>query len=200
MSGCRLIRREYSVGDYVVYAGNGVCRICDIRNENFNGLGERVYYVMDSLYNAGTKFYLPFAIDGIEKRIRPVLSADDIRGVIDSAEGISNGWIDDEEDRRAVFGEILKNGDVAEVLWLVKILHLHKLKVRERGYKFRASDEKLLYEAEKQITEEFAFSLGVSKERVIPYIVDYVAGKEVGRNDERRSVRTYRTDTLRNGL
>lgn len=192
--------KDYSVGDYVMYAGNGICRICDIRSENFNGLGERIYYVMDSVYNAGTKFYLPFSMDGIEKRIRPVLSADDVRGVIDSAEGISSGWIDDEGDRCAVFGEILKSGDMAEVLWLVKILHLHKLKVHKSGHKFRACDEKLLSEAEKQITEEFAFSLGISKERVIPYIVDYIAGKEVGRNDKRRSVRTYRTDTLHNDL
>lgn len=192
----RFCKKEYRVGDYVMYAGNGICRISDIRREKFSGLDEKLYYVMNSVYDAGARFYLPLSIEGLEKRIRPLLSAGDIRAIIDETEDIEGQWIDNDESRTAAFGEILKVGNIAEVLWLVKILHLHKIEMRESNKKFRACDEKMLALAERAVTEEFAFVLGLRREGVIPYIVDYITKRKEGRDDERRGIGTYRADTL----
>ena len=45
MGLCGAGKRDYCVDDYVMYAGNGICRIDDIRRERFSGLEERLYYV-----------------------------------------------------------------------------------------------------------------------------------------------------------
>ena len=193
-------KKDYGVGDYVMYAGNGICRISDIRREKFSGLDERLYYVMNSVYDAGAKFYLPFSLAAAEKRLRPLLSADEIRTIIDETEDISGQWIDNDESRTAAFDEILKGGNIAEILWLVKILHLHKIEMRESGKKFRACDEKVLVLAERVVTEEFAFVLGLRKEGVISYIVDYITKRKEARNDERRGIGAYRTDTVCHNL
>ncbi|MDO5116218.1 MAG: CarD family transcriptional regulator [Synergistaceae bacterium] len=194
-------RKEYVVGDYVIYGANGICRITDIRREKFSGLDERLYYVMNSVYDAGARFYLPYSSGNGEGRLRPLLSVDEIRSIIDETEDIEEDWIDNDDERVTAFEAILRGGNIAEILWLVKILHLHKIEMRERGRKFRACDERVLAQAERGVTEEFAFVLGLRKEEVIPYIVDYITAKrEEGRDDERRGAGAYRTDTLRNDI
>ena len=46
----------YKVDDYVVYRRSGICRIADIRMENFSSVGEREYYVMKPLHDDRSKF------------------------------------------------------------------------------------------------------------------------------------------------
>ena len=196
MGLCGAGKRDYFVGDYVMYAGNGICRINDIRRERFSGLEERLYYVMSSVYDSGAKFYLPVGMEDIKKRIRPLLSEGEIWAIIDETEDIGSRWIENDDSRMAAFEQILKGGEIAEILWLVKILNLHKIEMRESGRKFRSCDEKVLTHAERVITEEFAFVLGLRRESVIPRIVDYITERREGRNDERRGVGAYRADTV----
>lgn len=196
MGLCGAGKRDYFVGDYVMYAGNGICRINDIRRERFRGLEERLYYVMSSVYDSGAKFYLPVGMEDIKKRIRPLLSEGEIWAIIDETEDIGSRWIENDDSRMAAFEQVLRGGEIAEILWLVKILNLHKIEMRESGRKFRSCDEKVLTHAERVITEEFAFVLGLRRESVIPRIVDYITERREGRNDERRGVGAYRADTV----
>lgn len=166
-------RTVYSAGDYVIYAGNGICKIEDIRQENFSGIGERLYYIMNSVYENGARFFVPVSNE-CEERLRPVFSEEKIKTIIDQTEDIAPKWNESDEERSQSFEAILRSGNIAEILWLVKILNLHKREVREHNKKFHACDEKILTQAEKVITEEFAFVLGLSKREVIPYIVDYI--------------------------
>ena len=196
MGLCGAGKRDYCVGDYVMYAGNGICRIDDIRRERFSGLEERLYYVMSSVYDSGAKFYLPVGMEDIERRIRPLLSEGEIWAIIDETEDIGSRWIENDDSRMAAFEQILRGGEIAEILWLVKILNLHKIEMRESGRKFRSCDEKVLTHAERVITEEFAFVLGLRRESVIPRIVDYITERREGSNDEGRGVGAYRADTV----
>ena len=49
---------RHSIGEFVVYRNSGIYKISDIRQENFCGI-ERTYYVMHSVYEAGSVVYLP---------------------------------------------------------------------------------------------------------------------------------------------
>lgn len=103
MGLCGAGKRDYCVGDYVMYAGNGICRIDDIRRERFSGLEERLYYVMSSVYDSGAKFYLPVGMEDIERRIRPLLSEGEIWAIIDETEDIGSRWIENDDSRMAAF-------------------------------------------------------------------------------------------------
>ena len=177
---------SFSVGDCVVYAGNGICRINDIRRERFGGMEERIYYVMNSVYDEKAKFYLPADICCSGEKLRPLLSREEINSVIDKTEGTGSRWIENDEERMAAFEDLLKSGSVADILWLLKVLSLHKEEMHGSGRKFRASDEKMLAAAERVITEEFAYVLGLNREGVIPYIIDYVTGRRNNPDDKRR--------------
>ena len=42
----------YEVGQLVQYDSTGVCRITEIKTEAFPDAGERLYYVLQPLYNS----------------------------------------------------------------------------------------------------------------------------------------------------
>lgn len=169
------MKRPYEVGDNVMYSGNGICKISDIRSEKFTGLDEKLYYVMDPIFEKGARFFLPV---GNASRLRPLLTDRDIRAIIEKTENLDADWISDDSRRAEVFEAILQSGDIAKALWLVKILHLHKRAVHSQNKKFHACDEAALVKAEKTIIEEFAFVLGLEKGEVIPYITQYIARRE----------------------
>lgn len=162
----------HNIGDHVMYRQNGICKITDIRNENFAGMGARTYYILVSEYNKDAKTYVPVDSEELTSQMRHVLSEKEINDIITSSDDEKrNSWIDDDKLRAERFEEILACGDRAQILWLVKVLSIHKEEVEQKKKKFYVRDEKILTAAEKAITEEFAYVLGIDKQDVIPYIL-----------------------------
>lgn len=161
----------HRVGEYAAYRSNGVCRIEEITEKDFGG-DSKVYYKMKSVYDDNMVFFVPADNDNLSKQIRGLLSVDEINAIISSSENSGLKWIDDSKKRLECFTEILKRGNYAEILWLVKVLSLHKIETESVKKKFYAADAKILEAAQRIITQEFAFVLGVKKEEVIPYIKD----------------------------
>ena len=60
-------------------------------------------------------------------------------------------------------------------LKLFKQLSEHKAAIEKMRKKLYASDARILASAEKAVTEEFAFSLGIQRSEVLPYIRRRVA-------------------------
>ena len=74
--------------------------------------------------------------------------------------------------RATHFEQILRGGKSSDILWLIKVLSLHKSDVESQNKKFYASDEKILDAAKKIILQEFSFVLGLNEDEVIPYIIN----------------------------
>lgn len=159
----------YNKGDYVVYGENGVCKIIDVREEDFIGLEKMPYYVLETVYSK-TTIFIPINSDALVGKLNPVLSADEINRLIDNTDKISEEWINDSKKRAEHFTELLDNGEREEILWLIKVLTSHKHDVEEQNKRFYISDKNILTSAEKIIIEEFAFVLGIDKKDVISYI------------------------------
>lgn len=174
--------RPYKVDDYVVYRRSGICRIADIRRENFSSVGEREYYVMKPLHDDRSKFYVPADIDDDDNCMRKVLSTEEIKSAISQAESFDGVWDDNSDIRSANFAKLLAGGNSAEVLWLFKSLSLYKKKLKDENRKFYDSDNKMLNAAEKIITEEFAFVLGIGRDEVIPYIMQRLTAHDAAKD------------------
>ena len=161
---------KYNINDFVMYRKNGICQIIDIRSENFFGAGEETYYIMSPVNDKNSKIYVP----ANSEFIRDILTKEQIDKVIEKAELNKEIWMDDSRLRSMRFEQLLHTGESSEILWLVKVLSLHKAEVEEQKKKFYASDERILETANRIIKEEFAFSLGISENDVIPYIIDKI--------------------------
>ncbi len=169
---------EHAVGDFVTYRQNGICEIKRKVKQNFGGLGEKEYFELTPVYDEKTVIFVPLDSEPLKAEMRHILSGDEIDGIISRSEHEELSWISDTKERAQIFGEIVSGGDRAKILWVIKVLSLYKNELSENKKKLYASDLKILSAAEKAITEEFAFVLGIEKDKVLSYILEKI-GKQI---------------------
>jgi len=157
-----------NIGDHVIYRQEGICRILDRRMEDFGGMGAREYYILVSAFNPGVTTYVPVTA---ESMMRPILSKEEIDGYIRAVKDVPHKWINESKTRHQEFTALLTGGDTVDILWLVKVLSLKRIEMQQQKKTLFAGDAKLLAIAEKLITEEFAFVLGIDRSKVIDYII-----------------------------
>lgn len=121
--------------DIVRYGAHGVCKIVDIAEKNFNGVPVE-YYVLKPIYNDTSTIYVPVQNQSLTDKMHKVLSAEEIRALIQAMPYEESIWIDDEEERKRRYQEILVDGDRVELIRMIKALYLRQ---REQQAKEKAA-------------------------------------------------------------
>ena len=83
---------------------------------------------------------------------------------------IETVWIVNEKAREVQFKEALHTCDCEELIKIIKTLYHRKQQRIESGKKVTVVDEKYFRQAEDKLYEEFAFVLGMEKNKVSDYI------------------------------
>lgn len=163
----------FKISDTVVHPGMGVCKITDIKSEDFAKFGSKQFYVMNPIYeNTQTTVYVP--VDSPKITLKKLLSEEEIEKMLSEIDFSKSVWIENDIIRKEKFSQILKSGDRTDIILLIKELHL-KLEEREKtGKRLHIADEKILREAEKLIHQELAFSMNIEIEQVAELIIKYV--------------------------
>ena len=163
----------YQVGDTVLYGAEGVCLIDGIADKDFGG-EKRAYYVLKPVHQDGATYYLPVGSQAANLKMRRVLSAPEIYELIRIMPDESEIWIEDENQRKLKYKEIIQSGDRLEIIKLIKTLYLHREELKEEGKKFHLCDERLMKDAAKLLYDEFAHVLNILPEEVQPFILEQV--------------------------
>ena len=163
----------FKVGDYVNYKNSGICRVEDIREQDY-GAGKHNYYILKSVYENDTTVRIPVDSKAVETNMRRLLTREEIDEIILETENSKNQWIEDYKKRAAAFEEILDSGNRADILWVIKSLSLYRQESREQKRKFGVTDEKILDKAGKIVLQEFSFILQLKQSEVLPYIIEKV--------------------------
>ena len=74
-------------------------------------------------------------------------------------------------ERQAAFKNILLYGDIRDIILLARKLKFKQDEQESRGKKLHIADERTFREAEKIISEELAYALGIEKDKVIDFLV-----------------------------
>lgn len=159
----------FKTDNYIVYGTTGVCRIDDIRTENFGG-HSREYYVLKPIYANDSTIYAPIGTS--EARMKPVMSPKEVYKLIMTMPDAKTFWIENDALRKEKFTEIVKSGNREDLVKLIKTLYYKRKEKLESGKKFHAADEKIMKEAEKILYEEFALVLNIKLHEVIPFITN----------------------------
>lgn len=159
----------YEVNDTVLYGIHGVCRIADIEEEK-----GAVYYVLRPVYDEKAKVFVPKGNERLEKKMRRILSAEEIYQLIREMPEEESIWIQDENVRKERYKRILAEGDRRQLIRLIKTLYLQQQSQTGRGKKLYKVDEKFMKEAEKMLYEEFAHVLDIRPEQVVPFITQQI--------------------------
>lgn len=163
----------YEIGNIVVHPGVGVCKIHDIRTEQFSDLQPKLYYILKPVYENGSTVYTP--VDSDKITLRRMLTESDVYELIHSVSTEQPLWVDNDAQRQTSFTEILRGGDDRKLIQLVVEIHRKILEKQSEGKKLHIADKRILMEAEKILHQEFAYSLKLKLDEVAPFII-----KELG--------------------
>lgn len=163
----------FGVGDTVLYGTQGVCRIERTEKQRIRG-NDIEYYVLRPVYNENSTVFVPMQNDALVSKMRSILSAEDIYEMIRSMPEEDTIWIDDENQRKLSYQQLINEGDRKKLVQLIKTLYLHKLSQEKKGRKLHQSDETMLKQAEKLLYDEFALVLNIQPEEVLPFIMEQV--------------------------
>ncbi|MBR2177127.1 MAG: CarD family transcriptional regulator [Clostridia bacterium] len=164
---------RFGVGDTVLYGTQGVCRIERTEKQRVRG-NDIEYYVLCPVYNENSTVFVPMQNDALVSKMRSILSAEDIYEMIRSMPEEDTIWIDDENQRKLSYQQLINEGDRKKLVQLIKTLYLHKLSQEKKGRKLHQSDESMLKQAEKLLYDEFALVLNIQPEEVLPFIMEQV--------------------------
>lgn len=159
----------FQTGDAVLYGMNGVCRISDVSSQSFGGVSAE-YYVLHPINNEAATVFVPTGSDGLVRKMRPVLTREQICELIRSMPEETPIWVENENQRRMVYREILENGDRTAIVRVLKTLHQHREEQVSRGKKLRMTDERVFRDAERLLYDEFAFVLAIGRDEVPSFI------------------------------
>lgn len=166
----------YNVGDTVIYGSEGVCRISDTTERKFKNRVLR-YYVLQPIYKENSEIYVPADNADLVRKMKKVLSKEEIRSLIDSMSQEKCLWIENDDERKEAYREVLKKGDRQELIQLIKAVHNHKDKLKLKGKKLHLADERFYKSAQHMLYDEFAYVLEISPNQVLPYIVGEIESK-----------------------
>jgi CarD family transcriptional regulator len=162
------------VRNMVLYGVCGVCEVTGIEKKEFN---RRLidYYVLRPIYGSKITIFLPVNNEKLVKRMRRILSPEEVYALIRTMPDETAMWIENETERRTQYKEIISGGDRITLVRLIKALYFHRLEQREIGKKLNVSDEHFMRDAENLLYAEFAHVLDIKKEQVLPFITRLIS-------------------------
>jgi CarD family transcriptional regulator len=167
----------YQAGATVLYGMHGVCEISGVDEKIVNGRSTD-YYVLHPIFDEKTTIFLPVNKEGAVEKMRPVLSPDEIRKLIHAMPGETAFWIENANERKLRYREILAEGDRVAIVRMIKALYLQRQKRLALGKKPLASDAEFMRAGEKILYDEFAHVLKIKRERVLPFIMEQISPEE----------------------
>lgn len=159
----------FQVNDTILYGADGICEITEIASRTFGGKTQE-YYVLRPVDSAQATIYVPTRSEKLLAKMRRMLSPEEIHEIIRSLPEETPFWIEDENERKRAYGEILRGGDRRAMIRLMKALHQRQQELKATGRKFHACDERFMKDAEKTLFHEFAHVLHMRPEQVDSFI------------------------------
>lgn len=165
----------FEKGQYIVYGTSGVCRVEDITTMNMDGISnDRLYYVLAPLSQSGGKIFTP--TDNRKTPMRDVLTKEEADLLIKDIPEIEELWITNERAREEMYKACMRSCDCREWIKIIKTLYLRKQERTAQGKKITSTDEKYLRLAEDHLYSELSIPLGIPKDGMGSYIMEYMEG------------------------
>ncbi len=163
----------FSVGDYVVKANNGVCRIEDILHLDVSNVNrDKLYYLLIPQDDKGAKVYVP--VETGSASIREVLSEQSAWEIIEKIPDIDETWIANDKQREQDYKDALKSCDPELLVGMIKNIYLRKQKRLAQGKKSTSVDDRYYRLAEQALYSELAFAIGRQPEEIDQIIRDTI--------------------------
>lgn len=163
----------FQQGDQVVYGIHGVCRIVDIERKMVERKSVE-YYVLQPCAQTDATYYVPVHNEAAVAKMRKMLTAAELNALLTSDEIQTDCWIAEENLRKERYRKLIARADCAELISMIRQLHLHRQRQLAAGKKFHICDENFLKDAQRLIASEVSQILGIQPTEVEGYIRRYL--------------------------
>ena len=161
----------FEIGQIVVTRNSGVCQIISEEEINF-GVGSKKYLILKPFFvndDKATKIFIPY--ENIESNLRNLISKEEVYTLIDSISKMEKNWITDPKLRRTKFEEAHKNGNLKDIIQIIKSLYIQNEELKENKKTLSMLDREIFVKLQKDIYQEFAIVLNVNPSEVEKIII-----------------------------
>ena len=131
----------FEIGDYVLNATNGICKISEIVELDMSGDKQlKSYFLLRPVEEENDRVYIP--VDNADKRIRKVITQDEALAVLDRVPEIEALAVNNEKERETRYKEAVRSCEPDCVISLLKCLHIRNEQRALAGKKSTAVDER----------------------------------------------------------
>lgn len=159
----------FQIGDYVVYGGDGVCRVEDIGCPPIDGVDQSTpFYFLKPLAYEGV-IYTPV---NANLPIRPALNEAEAVALINSLPDLP-AQVNCSRDKKALaehYAALMKPFTCEALAQTIKSLYEKRTVGTGRSHGLSASEDALLRKAELRFNEEIGVALGISPDSVTEHI------------------------------
>ena len=160
----------FQVNDVIMYGAHGVCKIVGTEEKLISGV-KKNYYILKPVGDSGSTIFAPTDNEAVLKKMRRLLSKDEIHKLIDSMGAENPQWVANENARKELYKNILAKGDHLELIQMIKAIYTHKKEREADGKRLHMSDERFFKDAEQILYNEFQYVLDISsKKELLSYI------------------------------
>ena len=168
----------YRIGDAVLYGNNGICRIREITRMESCGMVDD-FYVLKPVSSEATTVFVPLGSEILLSRMHPLLSPAEMRELLDGLSDAAPIWVENENQRKTLYREIMNSGDRSAVFRVYLTLRRLREEREKKGKHLRVSDERSYRETERIFFDELSLVLGWSREECETFLGGLPAPVEI---------------------
>lgn len=158
------------IGMLVVYGSEGVCEIVDIQSQSFSRIStKREYYVLNPKVNSGAKIYVPLDNELLCKRIKPLLTYNELTSLI-ADKSLNLEWINDNKQRSKYYKDLFSTYERKSIFATARMIYEIKSGKNAEISRLYSIDEDALKKITQMIYSEISYIVDISEEQVLPLI------------------------------
>ena len=162
----------FQINDVIIYGNQGVCEITAIEEKTLSG-AKKTYFVLRPIKDQSSTIYVPTENELVRKKIRRLLTVQQINALIDSMPDEKIVWIDNVNERKERYRNLLSGGDPSSLIQMIKAIYAHKKEREDAGKRLHMMDEHFFKDAEQILYNEFQYVLNLSsKADLMEYILN----------------------------
>lgn len=166
----------YAVNDYVVYERTGICKIVDTCTKKVKGV-DKIYYILKPVYK-DKELTIYSDVDKAKNFMRKPISKLEAMNLIESIPKVEKIWFDNCRIRQEKYKEIIKEGNLNELIGVLKGIYKYKTEKEHNNKKLSTMDKHNFDYAEKMLYQEFALALDMEVDNVNNYIESILSNEE----------------------
>lgn len=164
----------FEIGQYVVKANTGVCRISAITTYRVSSDDDddTLYYNLVPENDRRSVLFVP--IDSDKSNMRRIMTTEEASAFVDSISEIDTAWIASDRLREQYYKDAIKSNKPEALISIIKNLYLRNREREEHGKKSTAIDDRYSHIAETVLYSELSVALGREVSEIRQYVVETI--------------------------